>query len=83
MPLAISFGQAELVLIAASVAGGLTAFYQVGYGLSAFGVGPLETRLGLALDTIYALAAVFALMLGAVSFNVIRRADRRRLDIGT
>ena len=28
--------------IAASVAGGLIAFYQIGYGIAAFGVGPLQ-----------------------------------------
>ena len=42
LPLTISFGQAELTVIAASVAGGLIAFYQMGYGIAAFGVGPLE-----------------------------------------
>ena len=40
MPLTISFGQQELTAISASVAGGLIAFYQMGYGIAAFGVGP-------------------------------------------
>ena len=43
LPLTISFSQRELTAIAASVAGGLIAFYQIGYGLAAFGVGPLQT----------------------------------------
>ena len=43
LPLTISFGQEELTAIAASVAGGLIAFYQMGYGIAAFGVGPLQS----------------------------------------
>jgi hypothetical protein len=43
LPLTISFGQKELTTIAASAAGGLIAFYQIGYGIAAFGVGPLQT----------------------------------------
>ncbi len=47
LPLTISFGQAELVAIGASVAGLLIAFYQMGYGLAAFGIGPLQELVGL------------------------------------
>ena len=36
--------------MAASVAGGLIAFYQIGYGIAAFGVGPLQRRAGLELE---------------------------------
>ena len=53
LPLTISFGQTELVAIGASVAGLLIAFYQMGYGLAAFGVGPLQEAVGLSLSTIY------------------------------
>ena len=52
LPLAISFGQQQLPTIASSVAGGLIAFYQIGYGIAAFGVGPLQTRAGLDLNVI-------------------------------
>ncbi len=72
LPLTISFGQAELTVIAASVAGGLIAFYQMGYGLAAFGVGPLEDYAGLSLNTLYGLAAIVALILAALSFVVTR-----------
>jgi predicted MFS family arabinose efflux permease len=72
LPLTISFGQAELTAMAAAVAGGLIAFYQMGYGLAAFGVGPLEEHTGLGLSAIYGLAAVVALLLGALSFVVAR-----------
>ncbi len=43
LPLVISFGQKELATLSASVAGGLIGFYQMGYGLAAFGVGPLQS----------------------------------------
>ena len=41
LPLTISFGQEELTAFAAAAAGGVIAFYQLGYGIAAFGVGPL------------------------------------------
>jgi hypothetical protein len=37
------------VRLAASAAGDLIAFYQIGYGIAAFGVGPLQTWAGLAM----------------------------------
>jgi fucose permease len=72
LPLTISFGQAELVAIGASVAGLLIAFYQMGYGLAAFGIGPLQDVLGLSMSTIYLAAAVVAVAMGALSFIVVR-----------
>jgi fucose permease len=41
LPLTIGFAQEELTTIAAAAAGGIIAFYQLGYGIAAFGVGPL------------------------------------------
>ena len=41
LPLTISLGQSALTSMSAAVAGGVIAFYQVGYGIAAFGVGPL------------------------------------------
>ena len=72
LPLTISFGQKELTPIAASVAGGLIAFYQIGYGIAAFGVGPLQTA-GLPLNRIYAGTAVAALAMAGLSFTVTRK----------
>jgi MFS family permease len=73
LPLTISFGQAELTAMAASVASGLIAFYQMGYGLAAFGVGPLVEHTGLGLSAIYGLAAAVALAMGALAFVVVPR----------
>jgi hypothetical protein len=72
LPLVISFGQKEFTSLAASVAGGLIAFYQMGYGLAAFGVGTLETHLRLELNTIFGGAAMVALVMAAFSFVVVR-----------
>jgi fucose permease len=74
LPLSISFGQKELATITASVAGGLIAFYQIGYGIAAFGVGPLQTWAGLDLSTLYGGTAVIALAMAALSFLITRKS---------
>lgn len=77
LPLTISFGQEELAGIAAAVAGGVIAFYQLGYGIAAFGVGPvLDT--GTTLPQVYRWAALVALAMGALSFAVRRHASAVR-----
>ena len=70
LPLAISFGQKQLTTIASVVASGLIAFYQVGYGIAAFGVGPLQSWTGWDLSAIYGGAAVVALAMGVLSFSL-------------
>jgi predicted MFS family arabinose efflux permease len=72
LPLTISFGQGELPAIAAVVAGGVIACYQVGYGIAAFGIGPLLDS-GVHLPTIYGVSAVIAVVMGVWSFAVSRR----------
>jgi MFS family permease len=79
LPLTIGFGQEELAGISAAVAGGVIAFYQVGYGLAAFGVGPLVDG-GVALSTVYEIAALVALAMGLLSFVVARRAGPASLQ---
>jgi fucose permease len=76
LPLTISFGQAELVAVGAGLAGWLIASYQVGYGIAAFGVGPLEDVAGVGLPAIYAATAVVAIAMGLLSFVVARPAVR-------
>ena len=72
LPLTISFGEDELTTITASVAAGLIAAYQVGYGIAAYGVGPLESTLGVGLSTLYLWAAIAAVILGLLAFVVVR-----------
>jgi hypothetical protein len=75
LPLAISFGQSELKGIAASAAGGLIAFYQIGYGIAAFGVGPLQTGAGLGLNIIFGGTAIVAVSMSVLSFVITRKAS--------
>jgi predicted MFS family arabinose efflux permease len=73
LPLLISFGQKQMPAIAASAAGLLIAFYQLGYGLAAFGVGPLENLLKLPLPHIFAATAAPALALAFLCTLATRR----------
>ncbi|MGH8022937.1 MAG: MFS transporter [Limisphaerales bacterium] len=72
LPLTISFAEKELTAIASSVAGGLIAFYQIGYGIAAFGVGPLQARAGLGINTIFGGAAAIAVAMAVFSFILAR-----------
>jgi fucose permease len=72
LPLTISFGQEQLTVMSASVAGGVIAFYQLGYGIAAFGAGPLQDA-GVGLSTIFGLTAVAAVVMGGLSFVVATR----------
>jgi MFS family permease len=72
LPLTISFGQSELTTFSAAAAGGIIAFYQLGYGIAAFGTGPLLDG-GTELSTVYAIAAVVAVAMGLWSFVVAAR----------
>jgi MFS family permease len=72
LPLTISFGQSELTAFSAAAAGGIIAFYQLGYGIAAFGTGPLLDD-GVDLSTVYAFAAGVAVLMGLWSFVVARR----------
>jgi predicted MFS family arabinose efflux permease len=80
LPLTISFGQRELVVLGSVLAGLLIAAYQVGYGVAAFGVGPLVEHLGIGLPAVYAAAAAVAIVLGLLSFVVVggRAASARQ-----
>jgi predicted MFS family arabinose efflux permease len=74
LPLTISIGQEAISSMSAAFAGGVIAFYEVGYGLAAFGVGPLLNS-GRSLSEIYGFGAVVAASMGVLSFAV---AHRRR-----
>lgn len=83
LPLTISFAQERLAAMGASVAGAVIAFYQVGYGVAAFGTGPLLDA-GVDLRAVFACAAVAALLMGVLSFPLGRRspADTRATASG-
>jgi len=81
LPLTISFAQKELTAIASSVAGGLIAFYQIGYGIAAFGVGPLQARAGLGLNAIFGGTAAIAVAMAVFSFILVRPEKRTAAEI--
>ena len=62
----------ELTVIAPSVPGGLIAFYQVGYGIAAFSIGPLQQQANLSLNTLFGATMIFALALSALSLVIAR-----------
>ena len=72
LPLTISFGVKDLTAISAAMAGGVIAFYQLGYGIAAFGVGPLQ-KAGVSLPAIFGGTAFVALALAILSFVVAHR----------
>jgi MFS family permease len=69
LPLTISIGQEKLADYQVLVAGGVIACYQAGYGLAAFGVGPLVSS-GVRLPVIFGASAVVAVGLGLLSLAV-------------
>jgi len=71
LPLVISLGQGALPRVSAAVAGGVIAFYQVGYGVAAFGVGPLVDH-GVPLSDLYGWTAVAAAVMALLSFAITR-----------
>jgi MFS family permease len=69
LPLTISFGQEKLTAVSGGVAGGVIAFYQLGYGIAAFGMGPLRSA-GITLPAVFGISAAVAAAMGLLSFAV-------------
>ena len=62
-----------IAVISARVAGELIAFYQLGYGVAAFGTGPLRDMIGLPFSMIFAAGSVVALPLAVIAALIIRQ----------
>ena len=75
LPLTFSFGEEELTSMPTSFAGRLIAFYQVGYGIAAFGVGPLVAT-GTPLASVFGLAAVVAVLTATAALAITRHPRR-------
>jgi MFS family permease len=75
LPLTISFGELDMTAVSAAVAGGVIAFYQVGYGIAAFSVGPLQSA-GLSLPQIFTGTAAIAAVLLVLALFVSARVPR-------
>lgn len=76
LPLTISFGEKDMRGESASVSGGIIAFYQVGYGIAAFSVGPLLAA-GFSLSDVFRGSAVIAAALAILAFIVAGRRPAR------
>jgi len=79
LPLSISLGGGEFPRLAAVMAGGLIAFYQLGYGVAAFGTGPLRDLMQLPFSTIFAFGSAIAVPLIAAAALIVRRPSGARL----
>jgi FHS family glucose/mannose:H+ symporter-like MFS transporter len=73
LPLSISFAGNEFPHLSAVMTGELIAFYQLGYGVAAFGLGPLRDLSGLPFSTIFAAGSIVAAFLVVIASLVIRR----------
>jgi MFS family permease len=73
LPLTISFASEQLLTMGAAVAGAVIAFYQMGYGIAAFGTGPLVDA-GVSLRTLFLAGAVAAVIMGGLSFTLARKS---------
>ncbi|MBW4032981.1 MAG: MFS transporter [Acidobacteria bacterium] len=74
LPFTLSFAERQLGS-GSGLTGGLIASYQVGYGVAAFGVGPLLAG-GVALAGVFGAAAAVAVLLGAGAFMLTARPSR-------
>jgi FHS family glucose/mannose:H+ symporter-like MFS transporter len=72
-PLSMSFGGDEFPKRAAVMSGGLIAFYQVGYGVAAFGIGSLLEIKGLLFSLVYSWGSVVALTMGILVWFLFRK----------
>jgi MFS family permease len=74
LPLCISLSGQEFPRFAATMSGELVAFYQVGYGVAAFGVGPLRDLIGESLGTIYMFGSLVSAAMLVIALAVATRS---------
>src|SRR5215471_7761887 len=72
-PLCISLSGQAFPRFAAVMSGEIVAFYQAGYGVAAFGVGPLRESAGIPFGSIYSLGSLVAAAMFAVAFVAVTR----------
>ena len=78
LPLSISFGGKEFPRLSA-VMPEADCVYQIGYGVAAFGIGPLHDLFGLPFSTIFASGSIVAALLAVIALFVVRRPPASRL----
>ncbi len=76
LPLVISLGASNMRDVATTATSIVFATYLVGYGIAAFGVGPLQQR-GISLPTLDAYAVGLALIVAVLSIVTVRTVGER------
>ena len=76
LPLSMSLAIAAFPSRAATISGELIAFYQIGYGVAAFGVGPLHDDRHVAYAALFSAGSVVAVVLAAAAWGAVRRRSR-------
>src|SRR5450631_1784577 len=82
LPLAISFCERNMPDEATNVTSIVFAIYLIGYGLAAFGAGPLQ-RLGFSLPTLYGISAFLALAVAGLAFAIVHLLQSQRAVTAT
>lgn len=84
LPLTISFGGKQLKGYAAAVPGMIISAYLLGYGVAAFGAGPLQEFAEVSLRSVYAIGSGVAFVLGLIAVYIARRGrntiETQRID---
>lgn len=80
LPLLISFGGRQLKRFAPAVPGMIISSYLLGYGVAAFGVGPLESFGHVSLRVVYGMGSMISLILGMLSLAIVRKGNKEILD---
>lgn len=72
-PLSISFGGDEFPRLDTVMSGGLIAFYQIGYGVAAFGIGSLPDLTGLPFSSLYSYGSAVAVSIAILAWFLVGR----------
>jgi fucose permease len=72
-PLSISFAGEEFPRLASVMSGELIAFYQLGYGVAAFGMAPLRELTGLPFSSMYSYGSAAAACMLILAWSLIRK----------
>jgi fucose permease len=80
LPLSISFATQEFSGQTEAVSGLMMASFMMGYGLGAYGVGPVREIGGLTLSSIYSGSSIFAAIMVFLAFVIVRSPRPRLLS---
>ena len=77
LPLSISFGGDEFPKLATMMSGGLIAFYQIGYGVAALGIGSLPDITGWPFSSLFSYGSAVAAAMAVLTWFLIGRQSGR------